>query len=300
MPETLPPPFPRRLRALIFPALAGLSVAVAALMGACSPSPPAAPPAAPSAHQPAAAAAASPARIVPTANPNSVAPNDRGTAANTADAMQAIRALSGDPQALLEAYRQGASRATTLDLTPFGITPASVIADIGSGTGALPVRLLVEGTPFARLYAVETDASSLDVLGAALEVLPDSERVERVHSRLDDASLPPASVDRVIVIDTGVGCLPTADSGVALPPMRVQAGERMLASIRSAVTPDAQVHVLRPWNALPVPPRRCPKEWVVHAFDQAGFRLLDDHPQTPPEGADTRHQAFHLVFAPAG
>jgi len=247
---------------------------------------------------PVAAAGTGPARIVPTANPNSVPPDDRGAASNAAEALEVIRRVQGDPEALLAAYREGASRATTMDLTPLDIGPDSVIADIGAGTGALPVRLIAEGVPFGKLYAVETDRGSLDILGAALEGLPGGDRVESVLSQRDNVALPPATVDRVVVLDTGIGCIPSVGDPAMLPPMRRQSSARLLDSLREAVTDDARVHVLRPWNPPPVPPYRCPQEWVVQSFAQADFRLVQDHPQTPPEGKTPEHKAFHLVFAP--
>lgn len=278
-----------------------LSLALILSCSCTADAPEPAPPATP-APQPAVEAAPSDdaSRIVPTANPNSVPPDDRGAVANSAEALASIQALKGDPQGLLEAYRQGASRAVTMDLAPFDLQPDSVIADIGAGTGALPVRLLAEGVPFAKLYAVELDQASLDILGAALEAseLPAAADVELVRSRRDDVTLPPGSVDRVIVIDTGIGCIPTAASGHQLPPMRLQMSAGLLGSMRAAVQDDARVHVLRPWNAPPVPPFACPAAWVEQAFADAGFRLVEALPQTPPEGEEPEHLAFHLVFAP--
>jgi hypothetical protein len=281
----------------VLSALAALGLT--ALLQACSGAPEA--PAPPAAQTPAPPTAAppAPARIVPTANPRSVPPTDRGALADAGEALSSIRALPGDPHALLAAYAEGASRAITLDLAPFELGADSVIADIGAGTGALPVRLLVEQRPFARLYAVETDATSLEILGAALEGLEGRERVLSVLSQPDDVSLPPASIDRAIVIDTSIGCLPPAGHEITVPPPRRQASERLLASLRRAVAEDARVHLLRPWNAPPAPPYRCPADWVIQSMGQAGFELLEQRPQTPPPGEEPEHQAFHLVFAPA-
>ncbi len=283
MPNALP-------RALPLLALSGLALA-------CSSEPEAPASTPPEASQPS-PELQGPARVVPTANPRSVPPTDRGALADASEALASIRALAGDPKGLLAAYREGASRATTLDLAPFEFGPESVIADIGAGTGALPVRLLVEGVPFDRFYAVETDPTSLDILSVALEGLEGGERVQNVLSKPDDVSLPPASVDRVIVIDTGIGCVPPAGHEITLPPPRVKASELLLGSLRSAVTDDARVHLLRPWNAPPAPPYTCPATWVIQAMNQAGFELVEERPQTPPPGEEPEHRAFHLVFAP--
>ncbi len=270
------------------------------LTAACStpPEPPSQPD--PPVEPPPTEATAENARIVPTANPRSVPPDDQGAVANTAEALESIQRLQGDPQGILAAYREGASRAVTLDLAPFGLQAHSVIADIGAGTGALPVRLLAEGVPFGKLYAVETDRRSLDVLEAALEAtgLAEAQQVELVHSAPDDVSLPQAEVDRVIVIDTGIGCIPPDGSGYDLPPMRSKRSEGLLRSIRAAVSDQARVHVLRPWNAPPAPPFTCPSDWVIQSFGAADFHLVDDRPQVPPQGPEPEHRAFHLVFAP--
>lgn len=79
----------------------------------------------------------------------------------------------------------------------------TVIADIGSGTGAYEVELLINNRTFSKIYAVDVNADSLTIMEFLLDQYfqDQKNRVEIVHSLIDDVKLPENSIDVAIFND---------------------------------------------------------------------------------------------------
>jgi tetratricopeptide (TPR) repeat protein/SAM-dependent methyltransferase len=84
------------------------------------------------------------------------------------------------------------------------LSQSDVIADIGCGTGGFEVTLLVKGIPFKKIYAVDIDRYSLDILKFILEEsrLPGHENIQIVQNTLTDAGLPKDSIDVMLLLNT--------------------------------------------------------------------------------------------------
>ena len=145
----------------------------------------------------------------------------------------------------------------------------SVVADIGCGTGAFEVLLLERQTPFKKLYAVDINESGLSLLRDILKAsnLPGRERMELIHSTVEDTMLPAGELDVVFLLNTPF-FVPTKDE-VELN-MMTTAPRMCLASIRRALKPGGVFHVFD-WKANEDPVDRAVRmRW---ALEQCGFRL---------------------------
>lgn len=159
--------------------------------------------------------------------------------AGTLDLSQAKARVSANPAFLLE-KDAFFSTINQTDSSTYRIGSSDVVADVGCGTGALEFKLLRERVAFKRLYAVDVDRGSLEFLQFALAALkhPDGERIETVHSKMEDVCLPEASIDVMIVYNTPIG---------ATPPQAKSSGpmDRDLPLIRSlarAMRPGGRLH----------------------------------------------------------
>ena len=85
------------------------------------------------------------------------------------------------PRGVLDILREGA-----------GLTPAAVIADIGSGTGISTALFLQNGNP---VFAVEPNG---EMRGAAEKWLQTDPRFHSVDGRAEATTLPGASVDFIV------------------------------------------------------------------------------------------------------
>ncbi len=81
---------------------------------------------------------------------------------------------------------------------------ADVVADIGAGTGAFELFLLEGEYAFEKVWAVDIDAPALELMDWILEAsgMEGVDRVQALHSRDDDVMLPPASVTKVLLLNT--------------------------------------------------------------------------------------------------
>ena len=81
------------------------------------------------------------------------------------------------------------------------LAPGAVVADLGAGTGYFEPRLSRAVGPDGRVLALDVEASMVDYLRERMT----RESITNVEARvvpLDDPALAPASVDRVLVVDT--------------------------------------------------------------------------------------------------
>jgi len=150
-----------------------------------------------------------------------------------------------------------------------GIGPDSVVADVGCGTGPFVLKMLEEGIPFRKLYAVEIDKASLDFLGSALKRLDieGSERVELVMSYPYEVALPRHSVDVVVASSTQIG-MKRLRHDPATPEERV----RVAASLVEVVRPGGTLHFLEPTDDGAG--TKYPREWMPEAYDMPNVELV--------------------------
>lgn len=183
------------------------------------------------------------------------------------------------------------SETVYLDLGLLGLQPDTVAADIGCGTGGLQLHLLEEQIPFAKMYAADTDPTSVAFLRFALETitLPGREKIIPVRSAFDDVTLPENSVDVMITFNTKIG-MRTLDKEPA-PDKRLE-GDRLYESIRRAMKPGAVFHVFEP---IDYHGRDYPVDYIREPFERHGFDLLSS--RTLNIDCLTKTIPFHyLVF----
>jgi SAM-dependent methyltransferase len=89
------------------------------------------------------------------------------------------------------------------DLAKLPWSADTVIGDIGCGPGALVIWLLVNDVPFKKLYAVDVDPTSLEILDFLLTNYFPARRakIELVQSRLGDVTLPDQAIDLMVFHD---------------------------------------------------------------------------------------------------
>jgi SAM-dependent methyltransferase len=146
--------------------------------------------------------------------------------------------------------------------------PDDVVADVGCGTGALALLMLETGTPFQKLYAVDIDAPVIEFLTFMLDEskAPGRDRVETVVSTEIDVSLPPGSLDVLLMLNTPFYLTPegqrTDDPKDAL----------CLQSIRRSLKPDGKLHVFE--RALdPTAGDWCAA--IQQVIGEQGFRVVE-------------------------
>ena len=166
-------------------------------------------------------------------------------------------------------------RSTVLevDLSTLRLTPASVVADIGCGTGAFELALLEREVSFEKVYAVDIDRRSLDFLDFALGVvkLEGRDRINTVQSPLDDVRLPAGSVDVVFIHNTRFGM---RHIDAPLSGEKLSQRDRAMGSLKRAMKPGARVFIYEPTRELGGKRRLFPREFVSEPFLAHGFKLL--------------------------
>jgi SAM-dependent methyltransferase len=181
------------------------------------------------------------------------------------------------------------------------LRPTDIIADIGSGTGALEIDLLERGASFAKIYAIDIDPVSIDVLTRILPMGPwgHPERVIPLLVEPGSFGLPPEAVD-VIVVDTVQLHQPMDESDAwkmhpgGTPPEVLD----MLRKLLVVLKPGGRLHVIEN-----LPNHHHTADAVRIPYVEAGFAFQRSALLTDPS---TMTGAWHLVFvrpearAPAG
>jgi ubiquinone/menaquinone biosynthesis C-methylase UbiE len=85
-------------------------------------------------------------------------------------------------------------------LDAIGIVPGSRVADVGAGSGYFTVRLARRVGPKGRVIAVDIQREMLALLDRRLK-RDNIGNVDLVHSTESDPSLPPKSVDLILMVD---------------------------------------------------------------------------------------------------
>ena len=170
---------------------------------------------------------------------------------------RALRPVSavGGPEFAAEDQRDDLGEAqVVMDLA--GIGPDMRVADIGAGEGYYTVRLASRVGPKGRVLAEDIDPASIQNLGRRVE----RERLDRVSiitGTPEDAKLPAASFDRIMMVHMY---------------HEVSEPYAFLWYLRPALKPGGQVVVVdvdRPTDQHGIPPRL-----LFCEFGALGFRLV--------------------------
>ena len=180
------------------------------------------------------------------------------------------------------------SSANDLKLETLGIKPDTVIADLGCGTGAFEMVLLDEKIPFTKLYATDIDKPSLDFLRFVLNEtkMPGNEKVEIILSEVDDAKLPPKSVDIFLSLNTKIG-LRTVKR--PLNKQGIDANQRLFNTIKASMRDSAVFHAFEPIGEYSN--HNYQEKWVVDQIVSYGFRVISK------ERIKLGESYYHVVFA---
>jgi len=152
------------------------------------------------------------------------------------------------------------------------------VADVGAGSGYLTVRLSRRVGPSGVVYAVDVQPEMIAIVREKVKRLG-LDNVRPVLSRDTDTTLPPASVDVVILLNT---------YHEVLDP------EGLLKHLRGILAPGGRLGIID-WKKAPTPfgpPQwhRIPARDVVRTARKAGFRLR--------ETAEILEYQYFLIFTP--
>ena len=83
------------------------------------------------------------------------------------------------------------------------LSPTDVVADIGSGTGAMEIGVLEHGVPFKRVYAVDEIGGALVFLNYMLKATryPGWQKITTVVSTKESPRLPAGVLDKALIIN---------------------------------------------------------------------------------------------------
>jgi SAM-dependent methyltransferase len=152
------------------------------------------------------------------------------------------------------------------------IQPDFVIADIGCGTGGFVATLLSSELPFRKLYAVDIDRPSLDVLEFVLAEagLPGTDKVEVVHSPRDDTTLADGVLDLALMVKT-----PLYLQGYSDPNGRWRVDPEnvhpTMRALHRNLKQSGRLHVFQPVQPSEGP---LPEKVFVASVVNSGFRAL--------------------------
>jgi len=139
-----------------------------------------------------------------------------------------------------------------------GIGPGKTVADIGAGSGWFTVRAAKRVTPAGKVFAVEINPEAIDYISqrAKKEGLSN---ITTLLGKADDPTLPPASVDAVLLLKTY--------HEVAQP-------VELMRNLRGALRPGARVGVIdRNGNGEN---HGVAKDVVLTEMSSAGYQLLEE------------------------
>lgn len=154
-----------------------------------------------------------------------------------------------------------------------GIKAGSAIADIGAGSGWFTVRAAKRVGSTGTVYAVEINPQYVKHIEerAAKERLAN---VRGVLGKEDDPSLPPQSVDAILVLKTY---------------HEIEQPVRVLKSLHRSMRPGARLGIID--RNGKGDDHGVDKANVVREAEQAGFSIVEEHDFVKPDGMD-----YFLVF----
>ena len=156
--------------------------------------------------------------------------------------------------------------------------PGAVVADVGAGTGYFTFRLARAVAPGGRILAIDTEANMVEHLRGRAE----SEGVAGVEPILatrSDPRIGPATVDRILLVDTY---------------HHIHDRVVYLRQLRAALRDGGEVAVVdfhkRPLPVGPPPEHKMDREEVLAEFLAAGYGLVREETFLPYQ--------YYLIFAP--
>lgn len=156
-------------------------------------------------------------------------------------------------------------------LATMRLTPDTVLADIGAGTGLLELVILENDLPCRRVYAVDIDPRAIEFLQKllVLAAFPAKEKILPILSTMTDVSLPVNEVDIAAIIST------TAFDGRIDPQGRLTVdgkGQACLSSLRQVMKAGGVIHYFNKHDSAKDPAEEFIR--VKYSFAQAGFSLV--------------------------
>jgi len=150
-----------------------------------------------------------------------------------------------------------------------GIADASVVADIGAGSGWFTIRLARRVGPQGLVYAEDVQPEMISAIRR--RVLREGlANVREVLGQNSDPRLPPGSLDAVIMVDAY---------------HEIEDRVTMLANLARALKPGGRIGVvdfkLEGTGPGPSPEERVSPDVVVKDAEKAGLRLLSQEPFLP-------------------
>jgi len=156
------------------------------------------------------------------------------------------------------------------------IVPGKVVADIGAGSGWFTVRAARRVGPAGLVLAEEINPKSIDYIAerARKESLTN---VRTVRGTEDDAKLPVASVDAVLMLKVY--------HEIARP-------VSFMRALRSSLKPEARVGVIDRNGEGSGTDHGLPEAVLVREMEEAGFKRVARYEFTKADGQD-----YFLIFA---
>ena len=150
-----------------------------------------------------------------------------------------------------------------------GIADASVVADVGAGSGWFTIRLARRVGPQGLVYAQDVQPEMLNAISRRVQ-REGLTNVRPVLGRGSDPRLPQATLDAVLMVDAY---------------HEIEDRVAMLANIARALKPQGRVGVvdfrLEGTGPGPDPAERVSPDVVVKDAEQAGLRLIRQEPFLP-------------------
>lgn len=143
-----------------------------------------------------------------------------------------------------------------------GIADASVVADIGAGSGWFTIRLARRVGPRGLVYAEDVQSEMFNAISRRVQ-REGLTNVRPVLGRGSDPRLPAGAIDAVLIVDAY---------------HEVQDGVTMLANLARALKPQGRIGVvdfrLDGTGPGPAPDERVSPDVVVKDAEKAGLRLI--------------------------
>jgi len=189
-----------------------------------------------------------------------------------AEVQEKIRAMIREGKPLAANFPKMAAMAKMAELQP-----TDTIADVGAGTGLFEMELLENEYPFAKVYAVDVDRPSIDLMKFMLEETkyPGREKIVPVLSTISDTKLAPDSIDKIIMINSPFYALKNEGDGQSiLDPSAKLCLESMLRALKA----NGRVYVLEAAQTKDNP--NIPPTHYTVPFETVGFKLLSQATMT--------------------
>ena len=162
------------------------------------------------------------------------------------------------------------------------LKPGNCVADVGCGPGYYTFKFSELVGKDGRVYALDTNAESLDYV-TAIAAKHGLSNITTIASRLNDTKLPPASADVVFLCSLYHAVYVTSMEYVK---------DQFIASIKKALKKDGRLVIvdneILPDDRIPYYGRRIDRRLTILQLEHYGFRLVDSTQFIP--------QRYILVF----